>query len=263
MIDDIKQLAESKNIEFHLWWRKKNLGLATSIISAIDWFFLHEEEGVILEDDLLIDKTFFDFVIDNLDKFRSDLRVWIISGNNFFPEKIGSNWSTYPLIWGWATWKDRWNEIRNVITRLDYPHLSLLQNSGRFWSTGKRRALKGYINSWAIPLAASQHALGRVSVLPNVNLVANVGDDIFSTHSNIKDWHLNKSIYSWVKSTSEISKGFFANDNCDREIEKYVYRMKSYSLMKYFFNLFFDKYRFRKTKSSDLNKLLSNVQFPF
>ena len=35
-------------------FREKNLGLNNALIGAIDWFFEHEEQGIVLEEDIYI-----------------------------------------------------------------------------------------------------------------------------------------------------------------------------------------------------------------
>ena len=41
----------------------KNLGCQKAVFSALNWFFLHEKRGIILEDDILPNKAFFDFKV--------------------------------------------------------------------------------------------------------------------------------------------------------------------------------------------------------
>ena len=47
-------------------------------------------------------------------KYKSDKRIWCICGTNNQDEIKRGNGSYYfgkiPLVWGWATWKDRWLE---------------------------------------------------------------------------------------------------------------------------------------------------------
>jgi hypothetical protein len=42
-------------------FREKNLGCKVAVSSAIDWFFDHEPEGIILEDDCVPHPSFFQF----------------------------------------------------------------------------------------------------------------------------------------------------------------------------------------------------------
>ena len=64
-------------------FRDKNLGCKVAVSRAIDWFFEHVEEGIILEDDCLPHPTFFRFCEELLNKYRDDERIGQISGDNF------------------------------------------------------------------------------------------------------------------------------------------------------------------------------------
>src|ERR1700712_5595517 len=97
--------------EVHTLLREHNLGCKAAVSSAINWLFENVEEGIILEDDILPDESFFDFCNEMLIKYKDDERVTQISGVNlmgvsdntesYFFSKIGG-------IWGWATWKRAW-----------------------------------------------------------------------------------------------------------------------------------------------------------
>ena len=47
--------------KIHRLYRRKNLGCGKAVSSAISWFFDYVESGVILEDDCLVDVSFFQF----------------------------------------------------------------------------------------------------------------------------------------------------------------------------------------------------------
>jgi hypothetical protein len=36
-----------------------------------------------------------------------------------------SEWSHYPMIWGWATWASKWNEMSAKLFEIDKPHFQL------------------------------------------------------------------------------------------------------------------------------------------
>ena len=93
---------------------KKNLGCKVGVNKAINWFFEHVKEGIIMVDDNLAHPDFFVFCQKLLQKYRFDKRVWCISGTNNQDGIIRGDASYYfgktYLCWGWATWKDRWAE---------------------------------------------------------------------------------------------------------------------------------------------------------
>jgi hypothetical protein len=89
-----------------------NMGCGKGPCTAINWFFEHETEGIILEDDCLPSQTFFGFCSELLQRYRYDTRVMEIGGNNFDDEHLyeedSYRFSNHIYIWGWATWKRAW-----------------------------------------------------------------------------------------------------------------------------------------------------------
>ena len=73
----------------------ENLGCKHAVASGISWFFEHENEGIILEDDVVPDTSFFKFCDDLLKRYRNDDRIMAISGNNFQFNKEANDYSYY------------------------------------------------------------------------------------------------------------------------------------------------------------------------
>ncbi len=71
--------------EVHTLFREENLGCGRGVSGAISWFFEHEEAGIILEDDIRPEASFFPFVTELLHRYADDPRVWAVSGCNFVP----------------------------------------------------------------------------------------------------------------------------------------------------------------------------------
>jgi hypothetical protein len=179
--------------EIILWKRTRNLGIALSIISGLDWFFSHEEAGIIVEDDLKFDCAFVDFIFEGLEKYKQENEVWLISGSNFLNSRGPDvQYVNYPMIWGWGTWGSRWSEIRQFI-----PELKVSLKDFRFskvhlfWLIGLLRVRDLSIDTWDIPIAYLMRRRKRYCVLPPVNLVSNMGFDQFSTHTSQNVFPLN------------------------------------------------------------------------
>lgn len=198
MIRAANALAESNGISLNIWKRTTNLGVAASVITAIDWFFSKVENGLILEDDLYFDEQFITFATSALSEYENDKNIWIVSGSNFQHELARNNivgWSTYPIIWGWATWKDRWSEMRvSFSSPWKYGRIDADKAVENFWRTGFERSHAGKIDSWAAPLAAVQHARKKLTVIPPVNLVGNLGADDEASHTRRGGQHMYMSI---------------------------------------------------------------------
>ncbi len=95
-------------------YREENLGCKLAVSSAITWFFTHEEEGIILEDDCLPDQSFFPFCAAMLERYRDDGRIMMVLGTSLLPPGGGPDadylFTQYFLIWGWATWRRAWEK---------------------------------------------------------------------------------------------------------------------------------------------------------
>lgn len=102
-----------------------NYGVRKAPVLGIDWFFQYEEMGIILEDDVIPDQSFFIFSNLLLKKYKNDSKIMMISGNNYINSNlkiIGSYYfSKSPGTHGWATWKRAWEKFD-----LDMKNLSKL-----------------------------------------------------------------------------------------------------------------------------------------
>lgn len=194
LVHALTELAQLQEVNVWIWRREKNLGAAVSVVTAIDWFFQHEEQGLILEDDLVFNTNFVNFADKCLTDYKQNDDVWVISGNQFFELELNTDqpvFSHYPLIWGWATWKDRWKEIKIAMLESGHwaSHINLNPRVS-FWARGRIRSLAGKIDAWDIPLVLPMWTKNKYCVQPPTNLVSNVGADVYSTHTNQAVWPL-------------------------------------------------------------------------
>ena len=171
-----------------------NLGCRQRVSSGIDWVFEHVEEAIILEDDCLPHPSFFGYCQELLDHYREDERIWCISGDNFQNGKWRGNgsyyFSNYNHCWGWASWRRAWQhynyDLSNWQTVRDGHYLSSILDSEleiKYWCDVFERLDKlGEPNSWAYPWAFTCWQNSGLAILPNVNLVSNIGCRSDGTH---------------------------------------------------------------------------------
>lgn len=190
--DIIKQV--DWDCEVKTLFRDKNLGCKMAVSSAIDWFFKHVEEGIILEDDCFPHPAFFRYCQELLEKYRDDERIMCISGNNFLfgSKKIDYSYyfSHYIHYWGWATWRrawlhyDRdikiWSEIKNTGWLKD-----VLKSPGavRFWFSKLNGVYENKIDAWGYSWVFSCWMQNGLTIIPSVNLVSNIGFGSEATHT--------------------------------------------------------------------------------
>ena len=84
-VEQVRRIAMQVdwNCEVKTLFREENLGCGKAVSSAITWFFKNEEEGIILEDDCLPNQSFFWFCEELLERYRDDMRIMAVSGDNF------------------------------------------------------------------------------------------------------------------------------------------------------------------------------------
>lgn len=175
-------------------FREKNLGCGRGPSSAIDWFFEHVEEGIILEDDCLPHPDFFTFCATLLDRYANDKRVSVITGNNFQGGRKRGDaayyFSKYNHCWGWATWKRAW--CHNDLTLAFWPgwkgSASWARHmpdkiERRYWTDIFDRMYRIEIDSWAYSWTCCVWRHGGLTATPNVNLVTNIGFGPDGTHT--------------------------------------------------------------------------------
>jgi len=183
-----------------------NLGCKQRVSSGLDWVFSQVEETIILEDDCMPDPTFFRFCQELLEYYRDDLRVGMISGDNFqisnSQEDFSYYFSKYTHIWGWATWSNRWlknydvNIERWPIIR-DQKYLSHIMDDKEealYWHNIFESVFNGEIDTWDYQWVLTNISEGRLNIMPNVNLISNIGFGENATHTKHHNIYANMEV---------------------------------------------------------------------
>ena len=179
-------------------FREDNLGCKYAVSSAIDWFFSNEEEGVILEDDCLPSSDFFVFCDVMLEKYRLDSRIRHIGGSNFQNGiKRGQDsyyFSSLTHVWGWACWKRSWIDYDVELTKynsldIDYCFRNVFNNIFLVdaWVDIFNKLNKGEIDTWDYQWSITNFLNNGLSIIPNVNLISNIGFGTNATHTMNSD----------------------------------------------------------------------------
>lgn len=188
ILDMINWKCEVKTL-----FKENNVGCRRNMASAVTWFFSQEEEGIILEDDCLPANSFFRFCDEMLDRYRNDSRIRHITGCNL---QEGRKWghasyyfSNMTHVWGWASWKRVWNEYQDL-PRFDESEVReklvdifsepLLVES---WYDIYTRYMQNKINSWGHQLDFVNFFNNGLTIIPNVNLISNIGFREDATHT--------------------------------------------------------------------------------
>jgi hypothetical protein len=193
MIQEVQNVIESKliNVRFDLIQREINLGLSRSLIEGISKILNIHDKVIVLEDDLVVSPKFIEFCNEGLVHYEMDLKVASIQG--YSKELNYDKHDTYFLrgadCWGWATWKNRWQEFQEDADKLYQEiHASGLEKvfdvGGAYPYTNMLiRQARGKLDSWAIRWHASMFLSNRLSLYPTTTLVDNLGRDGSGIHA--------------------------------------------------------------------------------
>jgi hypothetical protein len=180
--------------EVQTLYRDQNLGCRDAVSSALDWFFSHEEEGVVLEDDCLPSPDFFSFSDTMLEHHRADERVRHINGSNFQHGRKRGEASYYfsrlSNVWGWASWRRAWRDYdKNLASHTeDQIYAEFLSVFGdpilaTAWWTDAVQAKRRIVNTWDFQLVATNLIKRGLVIVPNTNLISNIGFDTRASHT--------------------------------------------------------------------------------
>lgn len=174
--------------KLNLLFRDKNLGCGKSVSEGITWFFDNVEEGIIIEDDCLPSSSFFRFCSELLDRYRHDQEIALVTGNNFqMGIKRGNSdyyFSRYTHIWGWATWRRAWNDYD--YTMAEYENLKYNYLHKQLLPLGMMDAVKyEQMDTWDVQWMYTNFLKNRLSIIPNINLVENIGFTDDATHTTM------------------------------------------------------------------------------
>lgn len=158
-----------------------------SLYYGIDWFFKNEEEGVILEDDVLPHPDFFAYCDELLERYRDNHDVFSISGRNcFYDRQPNSEYSYYftnfTAIWGWAGWRRSWNLYRFSIKYYDRNSfekkldlLCLPKATKRYYLITYEKMLENKVDTEDFQFLLAQWYYNKKSILPVLNMNKNIG----------------------------------------------------------------------------------------
>lgn len=175
-------------------FRDENLGCGVAVSAAITWFFENVEQGIILEDDCLPHPSFFVFCETLLEKYKDDENVYGISGDNFQDGLQSGDasyfFSNYCYIWGWATWRRAWDSYDFNLSQLEkFKEKQLIKRIDKrivfknYWFAILDKVANKEIDTWDYQWLFTLWNNGGVAVVPNVNLISNIGFGKDATHT--------------------------------------------------------------------------------
>lgn len=183
-----------------------NLGVKMGEATAMSWFWENEEMGIVLEDDTHPVQSFFWYCEELLERYKDDERVWAIMGNNLMtemkpPTDDSYYWSChgYGAYWGWAGWRRVWKKYD--VDMKQWPEVKAQGTIiGHFVSRCEmNEAFKVFEHTWNGEIRSwdYQFDFGRIlnhglNIIPNTNLIQNIGFGADGTHTKNENDPRNK-----------------------------------------------------------------------
>ena len=169
-----------------------NRGLSKSIISGVNRILTEYEAVIVLEDDLIVNEFFLEYMKQALIYYSDDVEVGAVSGysNNiripcWYRAKVFKILSGNS--WGWGTWKTVWERVNWS----DEYYRSLCQNKDErrafdkthYWiSQMMDKQLHGEIDSWSVRFDYYLWKNRLYTIYPVKSFVKNIGFDEDATH---------------------------------------------------------------------------------
>ena len=172
--------------------RKKNWGLAKSIIDGVTNIINQYGKIIVVEDDIVTSPYFLQYMNEALDLYKYEEKVVCVHGY-FFPV-INANQLPQTFFvkgadcWGWATWKQGWDLFNpnghELLAEIKKKKLEKEFDFNNTYSYTKMLSdqIKGKNDSWAIRWYASAFLKNKLTLYPNKSLVQNIGNDKSGVH---------------------------------------------------------------------------------
>lgn len=175
-------------------FQEKNLGCSMGVYTAINWLFENEEQGIILEDDCMMQPSFFPFVEELLERYRDDERIGMIDGANYIKDvKIPDSYgfSRYKATNGWATWRRAWKNMDMAMDWRKTPYAqSVIANTGyrsrdiKYWKYRIKVIDHNDVSAWDWQWYFTLAAHNQLGIYPHCSLQSNIGFGEGATHTS-------------------------------------------------------------------------------
>jgi hypothetical protein len=181
----------------------RNLGCKRRIASGLDWVFGQEERAIIIEDDCLVDQSFFPFCDQLLERYEDEPKVHMISGCNVHSDRLTTGASYYFSrcyhIWGWASWARAWRtydlDMADWGARRKTEWPAALTGDQRVADLARHLFDLSHSNAldqWDFQWVYSGWKRDALAIVPSVNLVKNVGFGPQATHQRRPPAHVTR-----------------------------------------------------------------------
>ncbi|MPM37802.1 hypothetical protein SDC9_84421 [bioreactor metagenome] len=201
--EEKKLINESRSIVENIDWEctvyrmyeNSNIGMYAMGKKARDFIFSKVDRCAFMEDDYIPSVSYFSFCAELLEKYKNDLRVIMINGNNQLGtyDKPTSDYffSHEGSIWGAAYWKRTYDKHYDT-DFLNDPYIKsklieqgkVIKRSKFINKTTQRAFDEVYMTGSEYNLGIIKCLQNQLIIVPTKNLISNLGNDDKATHSS-------------------------------------------------------------------------------
>lgn len=173
---------------------EENQGCCNGVYNAINWLFDNEDRGIIIEDDCIMQQSFFRYVDELLERYKDDKRIGMICGANYakgveIPDSYV--FSRYKSCHGWATWRRAWKLMDLDMKWRDSPYFnSIISNMGykakdlNYWKYRLKAIDLKDVSAWDWQWYFTLAANNMLAINPKYSLTTNIGFGKEATHTS-------------------------------------------------------------------------------
>ena len=222
-----KVIMGDQKIKLNFIFRKKNLGLAKSIVKALDYYSRKYEYLIIIEDDCIPRKEFFSYIKKGIKMNKLNNTIGAVCGYQLpeLHEKNNKNLNLYLLDhfipWGWAILSKNWikfrNEFKNILIKKK--NIKLSENLSQIIKITKHKER----NIWTRNFILYNFYKRNKFLYPGKSLIKNIGFDGSGINSKITD-----IFYTKYSKSKKISSTLIENNKLIKHQEKILTKLVKY-----------------------------------
>lgn len=250
-INEVKKIIKNENRfkSVNISIKNENLGLSKSIINGVTEIISIYGKTIILEDDIVPEIGFLNYMNTSLNIYEDDNNVGCIHAWNYSINTKKFKDSTFFLMggdcWGWATWARSWSLLNtngsfllDQIKKQKLDYIFERRGTHNFLQMLNDQ-IKGNNDSWAIRWHASLVLNNKYCLFPIKPLVTNIGLDNSGVHceSEVIKQNVIKSIV--IKKIEVTESNTFYIEYKKYIIYKKISTKHIYGLM----NKYFEKFK--------------------
>ena len=220
---DVAEEFVRSNLVIDIHSPQSNLGQGKGIPYAINWFFSHQNFGLILEDDCQISPSLHSYIDDNSWRVLDpESEIAVLCASNIFPVHRAESVFLSPLFesWGWATSSQKWSkyycqhiemiDVNEAVSKLHFVPKILRRRLARSWSIESRRIASGAQNTWALRFTLGILAKNGKCVFPRENQILHISHEsaihVTETPNWYKDLALGEYQISGIRNPVSLSR---------------------------------------------------------